>query len=528
MKFGPVRPNEAVGAILAHTVRVGATIRKGTILTSDHARLLVEAGHDQVVVARLDGDDVHEDAAAARIAGAVAGSEVRVEKAATGRANLFARNSGLLIVDRDRIDALNAIDPAITLATLDAHARVEEGRMVATVKIIPFAAPDAAVASAEAVGACIAVKPFVRRRIGMIATMLPVLKETVLDKTRRVLDERLAATGASVVEEVRVLHEPGAIAAAIAQLAPKSDVVLVFGASAVVDIGDVIPAAIVESGGRVDHFGMPVDPGNLLLIGAHGETPVIGAPGCARSPRLNGFDWVLDRVLADHPVTPEGIRGMGVGGLLMEIVTRPQPRDEDAPVDDAKTVGAVVLAAGQSTRMGAENKLTKAISGEAMVRHPVKAALAAGLDPIVVITGHDADAVTAALSDLPVSFTDNPAYADGLSTSLKAGLAALDDRTDAAFVLLGDMPFVTADLLKAMRKRLEPEAGAWIVVPTDPDGRWGNPVLLHRRFFPVLADLTGDRGARAVLKDHADAIAFVTADGEQITRDFDTPASFDA
>src|SRR5262249_57563189 len=107
--------------------------------------------------------------------------------------------------------------------------------------------------------------------------------------------------------------------------------VLIFGASAIPDRRDVIPAAIEAAGGNVEHFGMPVDPGNLMLIGSAAGRAVLGAPGCARSPKENGFDWILARLLCGLPVRRSDITGMGVGGLLMEIVTRPQPRESEEP-----------------------------------------------------------------------------------------------------------------------------------------------------------------------------------------------------
>jgi molybdenum cofactor cytidylyltransferase len=129
-----------------------------------------------------------------------------------------------------------------------------------------------------------------------------------------------------------VPHETQALAEAIEQVEPESDLVIVFGASAITDRRDVIPAAIESAGGAIEQFGMPVDPGNLLLLGkTRSGKAVLGAPGCARSPKENGFDWVLDRLLADVPVMPQDIRRMGAGGLLMEIVSRPQPRGGEAP-----------------------------------------------------------------------------------------------------------------------------------------------------------------------------------------------------
>ena len=178
--------------------------------------------------------------------------------------------------------------------------------------------------------------------------------------------------------------------------------------------------------------------------------------------------------------------------------------------------------------MGAANKLLSPVGGKAMVLHPVEAARQAGLSPIVVVTGHQADEVRAVLAGQPVEFAHNPDFADGLSTSLKAGLAALPEDTEAAFILLGDMPLVSATLLRQMRQTLSPAEGHWIVVPRMPDGQWGNPVLLHRRFFSLAATATGDKGARSVLSEHADAAAFVTADAREIGLDIDTPETLAA
>jgi molybdenum cofactor cytidylyltransferase len=163
--------------------------------------------------------------------------------------------------------------------------------------------------------------------VSVISTLLPGLKPSVIAKTVDVLGRRLEPAGAAVTAEAQVVHETEALARELRrQASADTDLVIVFGASAIADRRDVIPSAIEAAGGSVEHFGMPVDPGNLLLIGSLGGKPVMGAPGCARSPKVNGFDWVLQRLLADVPVTRSDIMALGVGGLLMEIVTRPQPR----------------------------------------------------------------------------------------------------------------------------------------------------------------------------------------------------------
>jgi molybdenum cofactor cytidylyltransferase len=210
------------------------------------------------------------------------------------------------------------------------------GEMIGTVKIIPYAVPDRPLAQAlAAAGGAVRVAPYRRRHVSVVSTLLPGLKPSVIAKTIDVLGRRLGPAGAAVTAEAQVAHETGALTRELShQATADSDLVIVFGASAIADRRDVIPAAIEAAGGRVEHFGMPVDPGNLLLIGSLHGKPVIGAPGCARSPKENGFDWVLQRLLADLPVTRADITALGVGGLLMEIVSRPQPRAGGASGSD--------------------------------------------------------------------------------------------------------------------------------------------------------------------------------------------------
>ncbi|HEX2137271.1 MAG TPA: molybdopterin-binding protein [Microvirga sp.] len=329
MKFGPLAVEEAAGAIAAHSVRAGeAVVKKGSVIAREDVQRLKAAGIDRVVAARLEPGDIGEDEAAGRLAEALAGQNVSAERPFTGRSNLFARTAGVLLVDRAAVDSVNTVDEAITAATLPAYKPVVVGEMIGTVKIIPYAVREDLLE--EALGRArqgLSIAPYARRRVGVISTLLPGLKTRVIDKTVAVLRGRLEPAGAAVCTEARVPHETEPLSRALAeQAAGEPELIVVYGASAIADRRDVVPAAIEAAGGRVEHFGMPVDPGNLLLVGALDGTPVIGAPGCARSPKENGFDWVLQRLLAGLSVTRADITALGVGGLLMEIVSRPQPR----------------------------------------------------------------------------------------------------------------------------------------------------------------------------------------------------------
>ena len=331
MIFGTVPVGEALGAVCVHSVRMAdGVVKKGTVLGEAEIARLRAGGVGSVVTARLEPGDLPEDEAARRLAHAVSGAGVRVEKPFTGRSNLYAEAAGVLVIDVPAVDAINAVDESITIATLPAWKAVQQGEMIGTVKIIPFAVPAALLDRAVSAGRAgvIRVAPFAPLKVGVVSTLLPGLKASVVRKTVGALQDRLNLAGATVHVDLQTPHETGALAETIAAVAAgPSDLVVVFGASAITDRRDVIPAAIEAAGGAVKHFGMPVDPGNLLLVGELQGKPVIGAPGCARSPKENGFDWVLQRLLAGLPVGRKEIASLGVGGLLMEIVQRGQLRD---------------------------------------------------------------------------------------------------------------------------------------------------------------------------------------------------------
>jgi molybdenum cofactor cytidylyltransferase len=530
MKFGPASPADAIGGVTVHTLRQGSLVlKKGTMIGPAEVAALTKEGVREIVVVRLEDGDISEDQAAAGIAAAVAGAGIHVDRAFTGRANLFAARPGVLVIDRAAVDRINAVDEAITFATLAAFKPVVEGEMVATVKLIPFGVErhlcDEAVAAAGR--DALTVAPYVIKRVGVVSTILPGLSSKVIDKTLRVTAERLAPAGAGIIAERRVPHEEAALAAAVRELLSLgAELVIVFGASAIADRRDVIPAAITGIGGRIEHFGMPVDPGNLLLIGNAGGVPVLGAPGCARSPVENGFDWVLMRLLAGIAVTRTELMGMGVGGLLMEIVTRPQPRAKPEAGGQRK-VAAIVLAAGRSTRMGGPNKLLAELEGKKLVRIVAEQALASKATEVIVVTGHQAELVEQALSGLDVRFVHNPDFAGGLASSVKAGITAVSKDADGAVVCLGDMPMVSSAMLDHLIEAFAPDRGNLIVVPVS-EGRRGNPVLWSRRFFQELMTLDGDIGARHLIAKHAEAVAEVPVEGDGAFLDIDTPQALEA
>ena len=531
MKFGEVLLDEAGGAILAHGVALAERrLRKGRVLGDADIEALRQAGMDRVVVARLEPGDVGEDEAAGRIADLARGGNLEATAPFTGRVNLFAGAHGLAVYHRALLDRLNRIDESITIAALAPWHVVEPRQMVATVKIIPFAvAGEALEALLEAIreaGGLFSVAPFAPHRVGLIQTLLPGTRDKVLDKTADVLRRRVEALDGTLAGDRHCAHRASDVAAAIADwLDQGCDMVMISGASAITDRRDVVPAAIEQAGGRIEHFGMPVDPGNLLLVGRHGEVPLIGLPGCVRSPKMNGFDWVFQRLAAGQPVDGEAIMGMGAGGLLTEISSRPLPRVAacaPAPLPRAQRIAAVILAAGQSRRMGAINKLLAEIGGQPMVATVADAVLGSRARPVVAVVGHQADRLRAALAGRDMVFVENPDYAQGLSTSLKRGLMALPDDVDGALICLGDMPRVAPAQIDRLIAAFDPVEGRAICVPT-VHGKRGNPVLFARRFFEEMEAVGGDVGARHLIGEAPELVCEVEMSDDGVLLDIDTP-----
>ncbi|MEC4590002.1 NTP transferase domain-containing protein [Nitrospirillum amazonense] len=557
MRFGPLPVADAEGAVLAHSLKTGALrYPKGRRLTAADLADLAAAGVMEVVAVRLDPDDVGEDAAASRVAQAITGPGLALTPATTGRVNVMAEAGGLLLVDAARLNRLNQVDEAVTVATAAAFAPLAPGAMAATIKIIPFAIPEGLATRVEQAARsevpALRLAPWRGIRAGLVQTRLSGLKAVTQDKTVAVTEARLTQVGGTLVAERRVAHDAAAVAGALADLSSLNlDLLLVIGASAITDRRDVLPTGIGQAGGEVRHFGMPVDPGNLMLLARLGDVPVLGLPGCARSPRVNGFDWILQRVAAGLEVTPADIMGMGVGGLLTDIPSRPMPRQRAVPAQGQPAVPAqgqpavpaqgqpavpaqdkpavpaaaefpvttLVLAAGSARRMGA-NKLLADYAGQPLVRHAVTAALAANPGRVTVVLGHQATEVRAALRGLDVRFIEAGDHAQGLSASLKAGLADAAGAT-GVLVCLGDMPRVTADTHRRLLARFTAAAGRAIVVPV-AEGRRGNPVLWPADLVPAMAGITGDQGARSLLVPHADRVVEVPSDGG-VHLDVDTP-----
>ncbi|MFY8092903.1 MAG: NTP transferase domain-containing protein [Niveispirillum sp.] len=525
MLFGPVAVADAEGAILAHGVHhADGRFPKGRVISTDDVATLTRSGIETITVARLESGDVGEDEAASRIAVRLAGPHLTISAAHTGRVNLFAAADGLALVEAATIHALNRVDEAVTVATVPPFTPVLKGQMLATIKIIPFAVSDSIIANLEwmlAGAGPVSLAPWTGLSAGLVQTILPGTKPQVLDKSVSVTAARMAGIGGDLLGEVRVPHAVAPLTDALRTTG--GDILLVIGASAITDRRDVIPAAIEAAGGKVLHFGMPVDPGNLLLLGTLDGRPVLGLPGCARSPKLNGVDWVLQRLGAGLTVDASAIMGLGVGGLLAEIAGRPLPRALATALPRAPRIHGLVLAGGFGRRMGdGGNKLLRQWRGQPLVRHVVQSAISAQLAGVTVATGYQEGDIRRVLEGLSIDFAHASDHGDGLSATLKAGLTALPDDIDGVMVLLGDMPRVTAAIINRMVAAFSPADDRAIILPTC-GGQRGNPVLWDAAFIPDMLALTGDNGARTLVAAHAALVCEVAVEETGVLLDVDVP-----
>jgi molybdenum cofactor cytidylyltransferase len=537
MKFGLCAVDGLVGAVLAHSHRLphGRTFRKGHLVDEDDARALAEAGVTQLWAARLEPCEVAEDVAAGRAAQALAGPGITLSPPHTGRSNLLAHGAGVLRVERASIDALNVIDENLVIATLADGVRVAEGDVIASVKTIAFAVAEPTLTRwqelAERAAPVLAVAPFQPKRVGVIVTRLPGNHG---GEARAV--ENLCARLVALGSPPRVIHTSDhALPELVADLGSLCsdqhalDLLLVLSASAIVDRRDVVPAAIVQAGGRIERLGMPVDPGNLLLLAQLGGARVIGVPGCARSLKPSGFDHVLERLCAGLPLDERTIAHWGVGGLLKDIPSRPAPRAAP-PTRLHRQSGqsaAIILAAGRSTRMMGVNKLLTEVGGQELVARGVAAARASKVDEVIVVTGHQAERVRELLAGSDVRIVHNPDYREGLSSSLRAGLSVLGPAVQAALVCLGDMPLLKPAHLDALLDAFHAQDADTICVPVF-DAQRGHPVLWPAAYFSELKRITGDVGGRSLLTVHAERVLQVRMQDEGVLTDVDTPDALQA
>ena len=331
MKIEHLDPKESKGSILAQSYNLSERkLSKGTRVSKAIVELLNKENIKTILCAVPHENDMDEDAAAEAISNAIDRNRLFAEEASTGRVNFRTPALGVVRYNRELIKKINLVDESIAFSIVEHNQLLAKNDLIATLKIIPFFVSKIYV---ERVVALLSkheifkIHRLEEKKVGFIQTYYDWQKRSIFKATSNVTRSRLDALGCLLEKETLIPHDHESLCSEIkSSLDSGTQVLLISGASAITDRSDYIPKAILSVGGEIIQYGLAVDPGNLLLIGQIGNTTIIGMPGCARSPKLNGFDWVLQLLMANIPITKEELADMGAGGLLMEIASRPLPR----------------------------------------------------------------------------------------------------------------------------------------------------------------------------------------------------------
>ena len=521
MRFKERAVVRSEGWTLAHSVACGTVrIAKGTLVTPVLINRLVTADIKTIQVFLLDEDDLDENTAARLAAEKITGTGLVVELAGRGRANIISTINGLFLPG-DGVDTVNAADDAFSAASLTTHSPVRAGQLVATIKLVPYGLPAEKLDNIPCPVPKLTVKPF-----QTFSATLIVTGDTPTKKTMASLASRIGQVNGQLQTNNPVKHSRETVCSALEQArGGASELILMLGASAISDKRDIFPAGLADAGGELTKLGMPADPGNLLMLGKLGNQTVIGLPGCARSPALNGFDWVLERFAAREPLDAEILSKMGTGGLLKEPAGRKIPRTatmNQQSLGNKTQAAAIVLAAGKSSRAKNVHKLLSHLGSKTVIQTTVDNLLAVKNLKLVTVTGHAAGEIAACLPTHQISIVHNPGFDQGMGTSLAAGIASLDAAITHAFICLGDMPFVRRATIEKILETAVNTNGAAIFVPSF-HGKRGHPVLWHQQYFGQLTHLTGDGGGKKILRDNFEKVIEVPVDDPGILIDLDTP-----
>lgn len=522
MKFEERKIADAEGWSLAHSLITGQQKwPKATLLTPEICVKITEQGINKVQVFKLENDDITEDAAAHLAANTVAGSGVNVVIEGRGRANLIANHDGIFIPG-NAIDVINQLDDAFSAASLPAYHVVSKGQLIATIKLIPYGIERRKIAALDVKNHKASVVAFSALHTTLIST-----GPKITDKSLDALKARIERLGGTVSALMNTSHDIETVADLLKRCQnTETDIIMLLGASAISDKRDVIPAALTQVGGSITKLGLPTDPGNLLMLGTLGDKHVIGLPGCARSPALNGFDWVLERLFAGVGFDHHSLTMMGTGGLLKEMSGRRVPRIEKKPPTNKSNIGALILAAGTASRAQGTSKLLSMFGSQTVIEATLAGILQQSLSEVVIVTGHNAEKLQPCLNGKNITVAHNEHYQNGMGSSLSIGARTMSEKNDYIMICLADMPFVRTETYKALLMAAHKADPGAILVPTFNSKR-GHPVVWHQRYFAELAHLSGDTGGKYIMQRSSAAIIEVPVDDPAILIDLDTPEMLD-
>lgn len=320
MKLQDISIDDSVGAILVHNI-IGAdgrkALSKGRVIRAEDIATLHALGRATVYAAKLDPTDVREDDAAARLARSVSGEAVEASNPSGGRVNLYSASAGFLRVDVEGLKKFNEL-PGVTLATVARFAPTAPKKMIATLKTVGLALPESVLREAEKIGAVLGVAAVKNQHVAIVLTGSENGRAKTQGTFTPPIRARVEELGAEVVSESYVAEKESEIARAIeSALSAGAQLVIIAGETSIMDAEDITPRGIENAGGKIELYGAPVEPGNLVLLAYRGDIPILGAPGCVKSRETNVVDLILPRLLIGERVTRAEVNELAVGGLLI-------------------------------------------------------------------------------------------------------------------------------------------------------------------------------------------------------------------
>ncbi len=323
-----IRTQDAVGHVICHDItrivkdkEKGVAFKKGHVVKEEDIPVLLSIGKENLYVWEKRSGLLHEDEAARILAAACKNEHMRLTEPREGKIEVFSEAEGLFVVDLERLLAINSIDNMM-IATRNTLQPVKCGDKLAGTRIIPLVIEEekmkAVTAIADERNPILAVKPFARKRAGVVTTGSEVYKGRIKDTFTPVIAEKLKAFGVEIELHRMVPDEKEQIEEAIRELKEAGLDLIVCTGGMSVDPDDLTPAAIKGSGAKIITYGAPVLPGAMFLLGYFGDgTPIMGLPGCVMYAKATIFDMILPRVLANVPVTKTDIVKLGNGGLCL-------------------------------------------------------------------------------------------------------------------------------------------------------------------------------------------------------------------
>lgn len=516
MKFEERKLEDCIGWRLAHSVKGrDHKLAKASLVTADVINQLTETGIDVLQVFTLDPGDLDEDEAAEKAARLIIGEGLTVQNAGRGRANVIADCDGVFNPG-SAIDQLNLLDDAFSAASRNPYSKVSKGDLVSTIKIVPYGI-EKAILDQFAPNALMKVSKFSAFTVSLLVGGVKLQS-----KTHKTIETRLNTLGGRLSDIIHLRHAVDDYADAIK--ANPNDLILMLGVSAISDIRDVLPEAVRKAGGTVVKVGLPTDPGNLLMYARLGTQTIIGLPGCARSPALNGFDWVLERFAAGLPLDAQILSGFGTGGLLKEPADRSFPRRKTQTEfsTTVPSVSAIILAAGRSSRSHGAHKLLSLVDDKSVIAHSADAITKAGISSAITITGEAHEEIESILARSGTKLVHNDKFSDGMGSSIAVGIKQIEQTCEFALIYLGDMPFVQPSSIEALISASLSASPSAILMPTF-NGKRGHPVLWGKQHFRALSQLALDVGGRDIIRDNAERVIEVPVNDPGILIDLDTP-----